>query len=488
MALHHNSSILQMTSGLPFKISRLLLMIATTGCASLGGNTQYVSIDTDPRGVQLFLEGESAPIGTSPLLYKLQRTPSETISARFGDQSFRKYELNCHYRWTLELLGNGWMALVAPPAALAGFVTDYLTGAAFDCGTNVHIRSPNVDTPVGNYCQRFAISTPFDRDHVASMRMRSEWEESNKKFLGACDEFLPDSSTSKAFSILGIGSEGHRKIEDVGRERLYDALSSSGATSVIFLQRVNQAGQTVVRAEEFDIHKFTYFSETRFEDVPQQNSIAQPISARDIFSWSVSFVPNSVTYGFQSDDLKFHPTGVHTIVSYKEDRTNVPAVLSKFSLTQVEHPSGYDTWDHAVSLYPSLHLLSRRTRVEITDGTNSERMHMRGLYLSPMYNLRGTVHTAMGALSLYAGVGLFGGYQSENDHSDTEFGIAGLSGFEYWFFVTESVYFRTGFWSFKMNLPEHPHRKLELGEHVNGVEAGIGIFLPEMRRFLATIF
>ena len=113
---------------------------------------------------------------------------------------------------------------------------------------------------------------------------------------------------------------------------------------------------------------------------------------------------------------------------------------------------------------------------------------MRGLYLAPMYNLRGTVHTVMGALSLYVGVGILGGYQSENDQHDNELGMAGVSGLEYSVFVTESVYWKVGFWSFKMDLPKHPRRKIELSEHVNGVEAGVGIFLPEMRRVLSSLF
>src|SRR5690606_7168204 len=64
------------------KIALILTFVLSSGCATLSGNKQVISVDSQPRGAVVYLDGESEPLGKTPFFYSMQRVPNETFGTR----------------------------------------------------------------------------------------------------------------------------------------------------------------------------------------------------------------------------------------------------------------------------------------------------------------------------------------------------------------------------------------------------------------------
>lgn len=97
-----------------------LLSLLVTGCAVLyRGTTQSVPFDSNPQGVEVFLDGEF--LGMTPLTVELARGGSHALRVRLGEQEREVIVTN-----SIDDAGGGLIALdVAPGETLA--VTAALT-------------------------------------------------------------------------------------------------------------------------------------------------------------------------------------------------------------------------------------------------------------------------------------------------------------------------------------------------------------------------
>lgn len=472
------------------KLLPIILIILSTGCASLAGNHQLVSVDSDPRGAAATLSGESKPSGITPFYLRMQRVPSERITFTLDGRK-QEVTVNCDFRWGVEALGNGVLAVLAPEAALAGVLVDLATGAAFKCPDAITAvysgRGPSEGSPKSRYCRRFVIAPPSHIDSALSEQLVALWRLRSERALKGCDDFVPPSIAQNVFDQLAISNSDALTLENLDLERLHYLGAETGATHLIVLDYAIVGDEIRFLPKVFDLHRGASV------EMPGLAVTAPGGRAYDVrggawlASWTFSALPDSITYGYSQTTFGTEGRSPWQDIRQDDPKPTIADALAKVSLTTVDHPQAHSVWDYGFSAYSSIELFSRTSRVYLlrSDG-REQNERVTAQYGAPMYHVAATGHTSIGAFQTAVGAGSYIGRMQTGSNSSRYIGGSLVSGeISYTAFLTNTlfVYFGSATYIGTPLLPE-PIQELALRRRFAETFARVGYYFPAFRRRL----
>jgi hypothetical protein len=460
------------------------------GCATLGGNHQLVSVDSDPRGASATLEGEPRPAGTTPFYLRLQRVPSERIVYESNGKK-QTVAVDCSFRWWVELLGNGVLGVLAPEVAAAGVLIDLATGAAFECPDAIIAsfpgRAPAEGLPQSRYCRRYVVAPPLHIDSAMSDKLAEIWKERAERALKGCDDFVAPKLAQGVFDLLGIGNRDELTLERLDLERLHYLGAETGATHLVILDYTVVGDEIHFNPKIYDLHRG---ASVEIPGLAVSTSGGKGVSVSNgawLAYWTFSALPNSLTYGYSGSQFGVEGRGAWKDVRQEEPKPTLANVLSNLSLTTVEHPQAHGAWDYGLSAYPSVELFSHATRVFLRRDDGAEKNYsLTAQYAAPMYHVAATGHTALGAVQIAFGGGSYFG-RSQAGKAPSHYVLGSLLSTEasYTAFLTNTLFFYAGVAIYRASPPvAEPHDEVRLKREFNEVFARVGYYFPALRRRL----
>jgi hypothetical protein len=463
------------------------------GCASIAGNRQLVMIDSAPRGATVYLEGETKPIGQTPLIHRLQRVPNEDLRFVLSSGQEQTVHHQCQYRWTLQVVGNGigLGAFFGVPGALVGLAIDYATGAAFDCGNTIRSAFPEELRSVSPAprCQRLAIIPPVHGDPAESEAIAKRWRILQLPFLGACDRFLDYGESEDLLLSLSVGHGQRRTFDQLEPRFRYRLVTDLEATHFVELRLRSARDQWQVQPVVYDAYtgQQTELKMLRTTETPR--GVETLWAPNWLASWTASILPNSVAWqslAVGGDGIESQ--GGASIEQVEEPGRSDLAAITNFTLFSVEHPNGYDAWDYGFSLYPAVDVSRRNVKVSVREANQDlSHIRVRGLHLIGTYRVSLTGHTPLGAFSTALGLGYFAGQQSVAGRSKLDHGPATTLEFGYTAFLTENLFFRLRTSTTTANFARFDDQPVYLHPATDSSGVEIGYFFPRMRRFARSL-
>lgn len=457
------------------------------GCATVGGNKQIVSIDSEPRGATMTLDGEKGPSGTSPFYLKMQRVPSERLHFRLGAEE-KVVEIDCSFRWRLELIGNGIFGLLAPEAAIVGILVDLATGAAFECPNTVLATfdggGPRRDA---RYCRRYVLAPPAHLDSSRAERLATMWQREARRALTGCDDFVGEAAAQDVFDVLGISHREPVSLARLDAEKLHFLGNDAGATHLVVPSYTISGDLIRFNPEVYDLHRGSSVEVPRFAMELPGGRGYQLAGGEWLALWTFSGIPNSMTYGYSKSTFGFQGVKPWRVEAQKDEEDTLPAALSSASLTSVEHPQAFAAWDFALSTYPEVELFSASARLTLEDDDGNRRMRdVSSLFVLPSYHAAATAHTALGAFTVSVGSGLsLGRFKAEGQPARLGAGSVGSAEVVYTAFLTQTLFFQAAASSFLfVEEPWSARNEVTVNRNFGSVVARAGYYFPRLKRRL----
>ena len=457
------------------------------GCATMSGRSQRVALDSTPRGVAVRDADapDEPPLGHTPVVVDLSRDPSKSLV--FETPLAQAVPVECHFRWRVVGLGNTPFLLLSLSVFGAGYVigvgVDLLTGAAWDCPLRITPPDPVAGPPGGR--RRILVLPPAHDDTGVQDALAVAWQAAMRDQLSPGDEIRLPAEYRTLLTRLG----DPRRPKGLNRQRLNTLLQQTRATHLAVLKWEPVAGGTRFTADLFDAYRET-------------TEPAPPVTGPSVdtgdggLSWGtlfeyLHFIPNSVAWlpGFS----EFNPEVREQGASLASDpHASLPGWLSGFTLTSAEHPDAFDAWDLHGKIEPSLGLTFIDSDVRVTgrpDGAPALDDRFTAGLVRLYYELGGTAHTPVGAFD----AGVLAGYalafqdrwagSASHVRGRVELGL----GLRWTAFLSERLYFRFGAQAF---VPVRPLLETDAfrSAGIGVVWAGLGLYLPETRWWLRSLF
>jgi hypothetical protein len=462
------------------------LIMTLGGCASLGGNKQLVSVDSSPRGATVYLQGEKDPIGVTPFFYPLARVPSDSMEFHFPEIAPTSVHIDCHYRWGIEAGLNAPLMLISPVAGLAALGIDLATGAAFDCGSSVFAQAsaPATTSAKVVYCKKYLISPPEDSDEETSDWQAESWIKQSTFSLRGCDQMIDYKTGKQSLEYVNITHQTPMGTEKLGREKLNEQAQFLGATHIVLLTSKTNGESFTLTAKTKDLHTIKDDESIVFPGVVLNGSNAELSATEKVLRYSVSFSPNSVTFGQLTSEPEITAHHNSRIIDIS-DVSRLPVIISAWGLTTVDHSGGYAHWDAALDFYPSMQINNVNKKITLLNvSSNVEKSReLQFLNLMPLYHAGVSFYTPIGAFSVDAGAGLSSSIvkitgSPTATRTDPSFSL----GVEYRAFFTNSIFFQMGTYQVLSGNRNISAGQVKISPAPVVTYLQLGYFAPEIRQ------
>ncbi|MBM4343393.1 MAG: hypothetical protein FJ100_08445 [Deltaproteobacteria bacterium] len=482
-------------------LSRAVLAAAllVSGCATLGGTRQVVSIDTPVRGAVVH-DDDGKVLGTTPFFARVKR--SRTLELHWsrpdahGDHR-QEFGVRCRYRWKDSLLPNAATASVSvlvPPLFVAwlgtAVVTDLISGAAWQCPDGILLpdeAAASLPAPATPPCRVVAIAPPKHDDEGIARQIADAWWAATPK--AACDRRTDLAETEKLLRRQGVTAEKGLAFERYRRGHLNELGVRTGATHLVVLDVKPEGdrvkGQAVVR----DMH--TLKAEPAAA-VDLDLGIGRQPWYRRAARWigrNVQLLPDSVGYAPTQREYQFVPNGGNDYVEDRASPSWVPAVLTNFTLLSVDHPGPYQPWDATLRFGPRV-LLGLAER-DLDYGVHTapvQKAAVRMFEAGGLFGATATVHTPLGAGSAFAGLGAAGTWHwRDGRYVGVKVPVVGGLGTALTAFVSENVFLRVDVTMYRSSTPALAGAGYELTQWATGTVA-LGWYVPEWRGVVRSWF
>jgi hypothetical protein len=462
-----------------------------TGCATVTGRKQILSVDSEPRGAKVYLKGEQTAIGTTPFFYKTDRVPSDTLIFQPEVGAPHSVEFRCQYRFWLETLGNGSLALLSPEAAILAFSLDYVTGAAFDCPA-IKTKIPNAGvTPYrATYCRKYLIVPPFHFDEKISDEIAILWMNEAQRGLKGCDDFIEFDEGKSLFQRMNITNRRKITPEDFRRTQMNYIGLMTGMTDVVVLDYEQKGTILTISPRVLDAHNWQQREVGDFKVVVKDAERFEIKGNDRYFLYTFRFIPNSATYGFSKTSQLILPAEKREVKSIVNEK-NLPSYLSNWNMVSVEHPDGFEVWDVGFDFYPSFSYIYKKQKLSIqntNDGSTESKDHTL-IHVLPTYNASVSLHTAIGAFTLSSGVGFSQHYlKVKGDNAFLSMNYFRNHELSYTGFFMQDMFYRltTGESSFYGK--QYKDENYSIDPKIRFVSASIGYYIPQLRRFARSFY
>ncbi|NBO38386.1 hypothetical protein EBU99_07360 [bacterium] len=488
------------------------LVTVILGCASIGGTSQAVSVDSDPRG--LFVSVNASPDKNDP------RTPfsatlprSSKLKLNFHFDEFEKIKtVDCHFRYGTVLGGNLPFALFTLSNPLSAALwygsaigLDVITGAGFECPFQV---SHDLDVPealsneIAEKCPLVLLMPPeTDGDLSLSSALLEEAKAFAKRAnQQSCIEFVSPTVASAALKRSRLANVSVKEIlkNDFARKRS-QLLRDSEANLAVEMEVSSSTAKTVlVKFSLFDLYdgreKASFkksFSRSGFEKL-------KGTWVSRVLGQSLSLIPNSIAF------LNSYPTLQLT----PDDRTTSERIggrsslMGLLSLTSVQHPDQFSDWDTSFQFGPELFFDAIRHRVVLnSDNAQDPGDSKSALKTSIEREFRGyamtlpvdgivSFHTPAGAFRIFVGYGpalyLSTSNTSEN-HAIKMYGI-GHFGSDWVAYMSSHLFFQLGLHAFNRGKDNFIEKQgqIALGGWLT-TTFGVGYYIPGTQGYVESL-
>jgi len=490
----------------------LLLTVALSSCGTLTGKEQLVSIDSEPRGLDLHYQrnGVHEFQGSTPTYLNLDRKLRQRFTlSRPGGSVVASEDITCRLRWGESMVPNALFSVFGVAGAVitaAAVIVDAASGALFECRDRILLKADisHLDELPTQNCPRVLVMPLRHPNLVVSDDLSQRWTQHIRQAPGyQCARFPDGVAVSRALARYNLDNLSEVTIEELRSNQLLKLGLAAWADQIAFLYLVPEEiadaksevrSIYVIDSEIYDAHslaKMPRGRQQRFEIVDESRvSELQRVSTT---SWLVRQLPNAITWGPDHDTFGTH----RGFISNEKEHRSFPRALSLFGVSAVEHPAAYGSWDYVWSAYPTLSFFyhdrsysySDRLVSEVTDGANlrywliaEPSLRLTYFYVMPAISLGPTFHTPVGAFGLHFTLGLavISVTRSDVKERAADAVIApGLRSFWYGF-LSDRVF---SYMEFRQtSFQRDPVRsKAYTLDHGFISSIGLGVFLPEVR-------
>lgn len=494
-----------MTLGLPCRfVAGLLGAAVLAGCASLTGTTEIVSVDSEPRGVEVQRLDDLEKLGRTPLFTREKRARRHGYV--FLGSEGRKHAriVQCSLRWPTTLVANGIVAGVlgaSNPASglaigLGAIGIDFMQGAAWTCDDPFVAKLPQLKAPPPP-CRRFLVVPPAHYDEKLSDALVLAWIKRSKASLGGCHTYVEQATGKELFAYLNIDHETPvRNLKTLGDRNVKALGYRAQASDLVILETTDRRGNAVVaRPVIYDMHtRKVAAREASLGVTPQTGAGPGKTGHPEWLIRAVNFMPNAVSLGFSTQTIHDNRTekGSDLKILEEHDERSLPTYVSGWSVHSVDHPEGFAPWDVHVAITPELSTgyIQKRFKMARTDAvgfpTDEPFDHRFAFfYVAALANAGVTGHTPLGAFGASIGAGM--AYFDVHDDIDRLRRAAPIFsvGVQYTAFVTRDVFLLVDASTYGLlgsRKPLFEHELLRI-DGFQSIRVGLGYFLPVLRRF-----
>jgi len=267
------------------------------------------------------------------------------------------------------------------------------------------------------------------------------------------------------------------------------------ATDLVVLGQDVKGDTATIQPTIFDMHSRKNVGSSHLATKSKNISLFKDVEAQKTLLYTFSFFPNSLSYGFSDFTMEYKADSGSEI---KKEVENEPllGLLTSFSLTSIEHPMGFSTWDISYALYPTIlfnywnreYSILRSEPLADGSGAAMDQFSYRGLLTLGQASGSVIFHTPVGAFSVVLGIGPGHVWTEDSDQRKSN-RLLGAVTFElgYSAFFTREIFGYVSAQAITPMGPQFASSRFTV-ESANRASVGLGYFLPTMRSFVRNIF
>ncbi|MEY4065095.1 MAG: hypothetical protein RIR26_1303, partial [Pseudomonadota bacterium] len=324
-----------------------LALSSIFGCATVGGKTQPVAVDSDPRGVRLAIgtaPEEDDP--QTPLALTIPRDKKLNLIFHWGGVE-KKYVVPCQFRYGTVLGGNLALGLLAASHPLGALLlygslvgTDVFSGAAYECPYQISkvVSFPQtIENDIVEKCRKILLLPPeTEGDAVLALALIDEAKKFAKRSARECVEFVTMSDQADAFKRSSLDGLSLKELTSREQQRrLAQLLRDTQALAAVEMSWKSQTEKSVeVQFDLWDLHRGRIESTIR-GNFPQEKFNALRGGTKGwLLGQSLKLIPNSVAFlgGSRNLNLKVDFPVIENPLGKGQ------GILGLLSLTSVPHP------------------------------------------------------------------------------------------------------------------------------------------------------
>lgn len=460
-----------------------LSIFAMIGCSTISGTHQIVSVDSDPRGVPIFLEqsgNDKKFLGYTPFFSEMPRNNNLTLWTPDSSASMTQImHVNCDYRWITSYLGNAPFYGIKPFVYLAAIGIDYLSKASYECPDRFSLQL-DLPTPANlkakNECYSAFIIGPYWAGEKTMNKLLDEWF-LRLKDRDYCISIFKLDESPEILEYLNISHKKELNLKELSHHiKNYIGLKTgSHLLGYIETSKDEETGHVNVSTRLFDLHKEEYLPNSGTNFTLTDPDLALDSPSEILSDLTFQLIPNSVRYG--ADQSEVPVTGKNGFkIDQSELEFNLPRLISFLDLTTVSLPYGFEPWDVNLSTEGSMSFFYWSYRLKLRKGDNPKESHEYSLLASTaIWSLKLTLHTPLGAVSGFVGAGiLVSSLKEQGAERSTRLSRALRPGFDYIAFITNQIYFYFEIYQLRAALPEG--EKIRPSDSVQHIGLGFGYY------------
>ena len=389
--------------------SKLLFLVTIilhlASCATLTSRHQIISIDSNPRNIEVIYEkdNKTTSIGKTPFFYQFRREGNLKIAAKNGSDIF-PIKNDCSLRWLVVFLGNIPFAVISPLLGVSAFGFDLLSGNAWNCENNVSINLPNSINKNSHppKCHRVFVVPPYHESKVDSFLLLEKWVKKARNKIH-CHEFVDQKDVLKFHELLNIGLHKKFEFEKVEKHKIRKIGYKTGSSIFVALNinpdNRNKSEGITIEASYYDMHTG---QEVFGPDYPKKVTVnAEGIAKKTeekILNFAFEKLPNS--FGYESRSLSFVEDNFQ---EQRSSKSTLPTQISSWTILSETSPEAYNEWDISLGLYPRFEFYHFDWTYKLDSMQDDFRWRL--THLMAAYEGRVTFFTALGQLSTGFGFG-----------------------------------------------------------------------------------
>jgi len=484
-----------------------LLAPMFSACATLGGKTQAVAVDTEPRGLSVAVNStlsDDDPL--TPSAVNISR--DQHLNLIFHADGFQKTDrINCHVRYGTVFGGNvplGLLALSNPLTAALLYSSlvgiDFLTGSAYECPYIVHrvIDVPSTVTEnLTESCQRILLlPPPTEGDLSLNYALMEEAKHFAKRSGDECVEFVSPSVATDALKRSSLTEIEIKQLFAPEMEKRWaQLLRDTGAHRAIELKFEERKRDIVsVKFTLWDLYSGQIVASFKKNFQKEKFEKLKGGWGSRFLGNSIKLIPNSVAFLRSSPNLNLESD----FAAKQEQIGGKSTFFGLLTATTVQHPDQYESWDGDFQFGPSFYFDSIRNKVMPDDTyltsdelakiepTALEARDFRAYALNIPLDAVLSLHTPAGAFRAFLGYGL-GSYLPTSDSSeDTSLKLYGTTHFgaDWVAYMSSNLFFQFGAHGFSRGDSaierQGPHKLTGW----NSIMLGVGYYFPGSQGYI----
>jgi len=366
-----------------------------SGCGTVAGRHQHLSIDSSPRGVAV-VDDEGKPIGRTPVFHRIVRDDHIEIGVPNSNGVNHPVVSSCGYRWAISPLENLPLIVLSPSPWLwpLGLSIDWLSGAAYACPDRLVLPKGVVQVAeVKPMCPRYLVLGPRTLGTNAYTTVVDRW-------------FAAQKARTPCAEVVDAGPRRWRlvrtRLDDTDaeqRQRLYRLGYESRATHLARLAYTWREETVTVDAHVIDLHRQSAVEVAPVVFRPASDVVdaLRPGLLERHLRGNLSLIPDALGVGIGARRGKVKARSGSVL----ESRDLGSFILR---LGTASHPDAYRPWDFDLNFGSAFafeffkKFLPKSTAASADLALNFNRAAIYG-------NASGTLHTPLGSLRLAIGYG-----------------------------------------------------------------------------------